>query len=155
MSISVGSLLKKSLLRYPEEPPQTLPIMPKYQSELAGGRLDEMIPALVAVVRNSSIVAGNEVKMTNEELEKMLQEVNEKLAKFGPENKLSNQEWRQYVRLKQEKDLLVNIQKCRTNGNATQEIKHLSQYSLMKDSNKMNPFLRYIMQLKLRSHIWG
>ncbi len=114
-----------------------------------------MIPALAAAVKNSNIVVGNEVEMTNEELEKSLKEVDEKLTKFGPENTLANQEWRQQVKLKQEKDLLINIRKSRENGNATQEVKQLSQYVLMKDANKMNPFIKYIMQLKLRSHLWG
>lgn len=93
--------------------------------------------------------------MTNEELEKALKEVNEALANFGPEKTLTGQEWRDQNRLKMEKDLLVSIQKSRENGNANQEFKSLSQYALMKDSRKMNPFLRYIMQLKIRSFFWG
>ena len=114
-----------------------------------------MILVHVAAVKNSSNVAVSEARMTNEELEQKLKEANEGLAQFGPESKLTNKEWRQQIRLKQEKDLLINIQKSRKNGDASGEIKQMAQYSLMTDSHKMNPFFKYIMQLKLRSHYWG
>ena len=56
--------------------------------------------------------------MTDEELEQAIREVNEKLSGFGPEKSLTNKEWRDQIKLKQEKDLLMNIKKSRENGNA-------------------------------------
>jgi hypothetical protein len=114
-----------------------------------------MTPVPAAAEKNLSSAAVSEVGMTDEELELRLKEANEELAKFGPEKTLSNKEWRRQVRIKQEKDLLINIQKSRKSGNSTLEVKQMAQYSLMKDSQKMNPFFKYIMQLKLRSHYWG
>lgn len=113
-----------------------------------------MTPVLVAVVKNTSIVAGSEVVMTIEEMELSLKELNEKIVKFAPDEKLSNQEWRQKRLLVREKELLDNIIKARENGSSRNEAKYLTQYMLMKDDRKMNPVIRYIMQLKMRSSLW-
>jgi hypothetical protein len=93
--------------------------------------------------------------MTDEELKKELDAVNEKLAGLGPEEKLSNAQWRQQQQLKREKDLLLNIQKARQNNDTRGEAKHMTGYTLLKNNHNMNPFLRYLMQLKLRSQIWS
>jgi hypothetical protein len=92
--------------------------------------------------------------MTDAELTLALADINAKLAVFGPEEKLSNPEWRQQQHLKREKILLESIKKARESGNPQQEIKHLAQYTIMKDERKMNPFLKYLMQLKIRSQLW-
>jgi hypothetical protein len=92
--------------------------------------------------------------MTDAELELALKEVQEKLAPFGPENKLSGKEWREYNHLAREKALLENIKKARANKNTFQEAKQMSHYALLKEDRKMNPFVRYIMHLKFRSQIW-
>ncbi len=113
-----------------------------------------MIPALAAAAKNISIVVGNEERMTNEELELAINEVNGKLAKYGPDNKISGKEWRQKSRLQREHALLENIKKAKENGNLSREGKCLMQYNLYKEDTKMNPFIRYIMQLKMRSQIW-
>jgi hypothetical protein len=96
----------------------------------------------------------NEVKMTNEELELALKEVNGKLAQYGPDNKISGKEWRRKMKLQREHSLLENIKKAKEKGNATQEARNLMQYHLHKEDAKMNPVIRYIMQLKMRSQIW-
>jgi len=97
----------------------------------------------------------SEVGMTPEELELTLREVDEKLAAFpADEKKLTGKEWRQKIRLQQEKEILEKIQKARKNGDTHQEIKQMARYALLRDSKKMNPILSYLMQLKLRSHIW-
>jgi len=93
--------------------------------------------------------------MTLEEIELEIKQIDEKLTAF-PENdkKMSNKEWRQQVRLRQEKDALEKVRKAKQNGDSNQEVKQMAHYMLLKDSRKMNPFLSYIMQLKFRSHIW-
>jgi len=113
-----------------------------------------MIPARAAAGKNISIVAESEVKMTPEELESNLKEVSEKISLFGPEDKLSNKEWRQWRNLVKEKDLLEAIKKARAEGHSRSEVKHMTQYLLLKDEPNMNPFFRYIMRLKLRSQMW-
>jgi hypothetical protein len=92
--------------------------------------------------------------MTNDELELALQEVTERLAQFGPEEKLSNKYWRQYQQVKREKDLLASIKKARSNGSSRNETRNMMEYQLLKDGKKMNFFIRYLMQLKLRSQTW-
>jgi hypothetical protein len=92
--------------------------------------------------------------MTDEELNLALTDVTAKLAKFGPEEKLSNPDWRQQQRLKREKYLLESIKKARESGNPQQEIKQMAQYTILTDERKMNPFLKYLMQLKVRSQLW-
>ena len=92
--------------------------------------------------------------MTDEELDLALKEVSANLVKFGPDNKISGKEWRQKSRLQRERTLLENIKKAKEKGNLSQESKSLMQYHLYKEDSKMNPFIRYIIQLKMRSHIW-
>ncbi len=93
--------------------------------------------------------------MTEEEIEKAISEVKEKLAAIpDSEKKLSGKEWRQYLRLKQEEEILGKIQKARKTGDLQQEAKHTAHYCLFTDSKNMHPVLRYIMQLKIRSNIW-
>jgi ribosomal protein S21 len=92
--------------------------------------------------------------MTNEELELALKEVEEKLAKYGPDDKLKGQEWRQKMQLKRERDLLENIQKDKAKGNYSQEAKHTVHYNLIRGDQHMNPVFRYLMRMKLRSQLW-
>ena len=93
--------------------------------------------------------------MTQEELDAAIKEVDDKLLLLPEEGKkLTNKEWRQQVRLKQEKEVLVKIKKAIQNGDTHQEIKQTAQYMLLRDSKKMHPIISYILQLKLRSHVW-
>jgi hypothetical protein len=113
-----------------------------------------MIPVLAAVAKNISIAAESEKTMTDEEIELALQEVTARLEQFGPEEKVNNKEWRQYVQVRKEKDILNNIKKARATGNYRQESKNLMEYHLLKNSKDMNCILRYLLQVKLRSQIW-
>ena len=54
-----------------------------------------MTPVPAAAVKNTNIVAGSEVNMTDEELEQAFKEADEEIAEFGPEKTLANKEWRQ------------------------------------------------------------
>ncbi len=115
-----------------------------------------MILAPVAAEKNISIAVEGEVDLTDQELKAYLEETNAKLIKLAqPENKLTNQEWRELQRLRQEINLLEKIQKARLRGNITQEASATSEYYFLKDSKKRNPIINYLMQIKLRSHIWG
>ncbi|MDD5701959.1 MAG: hypothetical protein PHU23_07890 [Dehalococcoidales bacterium] len=92
--------------------------------------------------------------MTDEELELALKDVNARIEQFGVENKLADKEWRNLQQLKREKSLLENIRKARANNNFNQETKNMMQYNLIKHEKNMNPFLKYLMHLKLRGQIW-
>ncbi len=92
--------------------------------------------------------------MTDEELELELKDVNARIEQFGAENKLADKEWRNLQQLKREKSLLENIRKARANNNLNQEAKNMMQYNLIKHEKNMNPFLKYLMHLKLRGQIW-
>lgn len=92
--------------------------------------------------------------MTDEELELALKDVNARIEQFGAESKLADKEWRNLQQLKREKSLLDNIRKARANNNFNQEAKNMMQYNLIKHEKNMNPFLKYLMHLKLRGQIW-
>jgi hypothetical protein len=92
--------------------------------------------------------------MTNEELEQAFKEVNEKLALYGPDDKLKGREWRAKMQLKRECELLENIRKDKAKGNQSQETKHTLHYNLLREDQHMNPFFRYILKMKLRSQLW-
>jgi hypothetical protein len=113
-----------------------------------------MTPAHAAAAKNISIVVGSEVEMTPEELDLNVKDLDEKIARFAPDEKLSNREYRDKRMLVRQKDLLVNLKKARENCNSRQEAKLLTEYTFLKDDRKMNPFIKYIMHLKLRSQLW-
>jgi hypothetical protein len=113
-----------------------------------------MIPARAVAAKNISIVVGSEVEMTPEELDLNVVALNDKIAKYAPDDKLSNREYRDKRMLLREKDLLVSIKKARESYNSRQEAKLIIQYTFLKDDRKMNPLVKYIMQLKFRSQIW-
>jgi hypothetical protein len=109
----------------------------------------------VAPAKNTSIAAEGKPVLTEEELISDLADVNAKMAKFSqPEEKLSNQEWKELSRLRQEKIILQKIQKAKAQGSITQEAAATSEYVWLKESKKRHPIMNYITQLKLRSHIW-
>lgn len=89
-----------------------------------------------------------------DELDLNVNELDEKIAKFASDEKLSNKEYRDKRTLIREKELLVNIKRARENCNSSREAKLMLQYTFLKDEGKMNPFFKYILQLKLRSQIW-
>jgi len=96
----------------------------------------------------------SEALMTDEELELALSKAVKDIAQFGPEKDLANNEWRRLQRLKREKWLLETIKKDRGNKYVTREAQHMMEYRLLKEDKKMNPFLRYLMHLKVRSQLW-
>jgi hypothetical protein len=113
-----------------------------------------MTPAHAAAEKNISIVAGSEIEMTPEELDLKVKDLDEKIGKFAPDEKLSNRDYREKRMLVREKDLLVNLKKAKADCNSRQEAKLITQYTFLTDDRKMNPVIKYIMQLKFRSQIW-
>jgi hypothetical protein len=94
--------------------------------------------------------------MTSEELEQDLKEVNDRLTEFAErEEKLTNKEWRLQQRLLKEKQLLERIKQARVTQNNIQEIKLMTEYSVLKAASTQHPIINYLMQIKIRSNIWG
>ena len=94
--------------------------------------------------------------MENEELVKILKDVDDQLAEIKGENhKLSNEDWKKKRQLLMEKAALEKIKKARENGNSTQEVKGILDYSVATTMKGKNKFLAYLMQLKFRSHIYS
>jgi DNA polymerase (family X) len=105
-----------------------------------------MTPAHAAAAKNISIVVGSEVEMTPEELDLNVKDLDEKIARFAPDEKLSNREYRDKRMLVRQKGLLVNLKKARENCNSRQEAKLLTEYTFLKDDRKMNPTLEELEQ---------
>jgi hypothetical protein len=93
--------------------------------------------------------------VTSEELDLEKKEVNDQLVEFSkPGVELTNKQWRLQVRLNRELILLDKIKKARENKNSQQEINLTAQYNIQKEGRSRHPILDYIMQLKMRSHVW-
>jgi len=93
--------------------------------------------------------------MTDPELESEFKNVNERIAAFGPEDKLNRKEWRQLIQAKKEKEILEEIRKAREKGDSLRESKNETLLVMTREESRMNPVMRHLMQIKLRSHIWG
>lgn len=94
--------------------------------------------------------------MTSEELEQAFKEVNDQLDELPKSNvKLTNKQWRLQQRLFKQKDLLEKIRKAKETQNTQHEIILLTQYNVLKDASTRHPIINFIMQLKLRSTLWG
>ena len=94
--------------------------------------------------------------MTREELDLELKELDVKLKEIGDDDhKMSNQQWRLKVQLRQQKDCLEKVIKAKEKGNISQEACQLANWVVLKEAKNRHPFLTYLMQLKFRSHIFG
>jgi hypothetical protein len=92
--------------------------------------------------------------MTNQELEQAITSANQRIGEFGSDEKISNREWRAKMQLRRELELLQKIRQARIASDTVRETKYLAHYNLLFEEKHMNPFIRYIMKLKLRSGIW-
>ncbi len=92
--------------------------------------------------------------MTDHELEQAITSANQKIGEFGPDEKIANKDWRAKMLLRRELDLLQKIKQARLDSDNVRETKYLAHYNLLFEEKQMNPFIRYIMKLKLRSGIW-
>lgn len=94
--------------------------------------------------------------MTSEELEQAFKQVNDQLDELPKSNiKLTSKQWRLQQRLFKQKELLEKIRKAKETQNNQHEIIFLAQYNVLKDASTRHPIINFIMQLKLRSIIWG
>lgn len=94
--------------------------------------------------------------MTSEELEQALIELNDQLKDLDlPEAKLTRKNWMLKNRLLKEKDYIEKIQQAKESRNTLREANLLADYNVFKEAYTRHPIINYIMQLKIRSRIWG
>jgi phosphoenolpyruvate-protein kinase (PTS system EI component) len=94
--------------------------------------------------------------MTAEELDQAFKEVNDQIDELPKSDvKLTSKQWRLQHRLFKQKDILEKIRKSKETQNTQHEIILLAQYNVLKDASTRHPIINFIMQLKLRSIIWG
>jgi len=94
--------------------------------------------------------------MTSEELEQSFKQVNDQLDELPKSNiKLTSKQWRLQQRLFKQKELLEKIRKAKETQNTQHEIILLAQNNVLKDASTRHPIINFMMQLKLRSIIWG
>jgi hypothetical protein len=92
--------------------------------------------------------------MTNEELEKAIIEVKAEISKFGPDEGLSRQDRRLRWDFLEQYDILEKIKKARAASNVSREGKMLAYYDLLIHGKDMNPVLKHILKIRLKSGIW-
>jgi RecG-like helicase len=92
--------------------------------------------------------------MNNDELEKALAEAKLEVSAFGPDKELSNQQWRRKMQLVEQREVLEKIQKAHTKSDLSREARLMAYYHLLVQEKTMNPFLFYLLKLRIRSMIW-
>ena len=91
--------------------------------------------------------------MTDEELQKTVQEISGEIEKLSaPEKPLSPAERKRQRLLLMKKDTLEKIQQARAKNNPRQEMRLSATYSLLCSFGEKHPLLLRLMQNKLRWH---
>ena len=114
-----------------------------------------MIPALVAVVRNTSIAAGSRILMTDEEIVKTIQELRDDIEKMSdPGKTLTKGEKRRKHILKQKEENLLLVKEAREKDNVSMEMKHMINYGLLENMTEKHPILAFFLRAKFRMNIF-
>ena len=110
-----------------------------------------MTPALVAVARNTSIVAEGEGIMTDEDIQKAIQEVSESLDNLPKaDDSLSGEERRRRAVLLLKKDILGKIKDAREKNEKDKELHNTMVYGLLTSWGEKHPYLMALVQSNLR-----
>ena len=92
--------------------------------------------------------------MTDEELEKLIQEITGQMEQLpGPEKSLNRKERRQKLLLQLELEALNKIKEAKKKGSLRQEMKAGVDYALLKEYGKKHPLL--INYIKSQSGWYG
>jgi len=92
--------------------------------------------------------------MIEQELEKVLAETRVAVASFGPDSKLSNQDWRRKMHLSKQVEILERIKKARELHDLSREAHLTAYYNLLVNQGNMNPILNYFLRMRLKSLTW-
>ena len=90
--------------------------------------------------------------MTNEELEKLMQEVSEQIDRLSddPEKPLTRQERTRKLVLNVQREALKKIQSAKAKGSLHQEVRAGMDYALLVRYGEKNPFLMNFVRSKMR-----
>jgi hypothetical protein len=113
-----------------------------------------MIPAPASAARNTNTAVEGEDKMTDEDLEKEIQEVRRSIVSLAkPEGPLTREETRYRETLASKKVVLDRIKEAKEKNRSNDEIYNNLVYSFLKsDWPQKHPFLASIV---LRNFRWG
>ena len=92
--------------------------------------------------------------MTDEELEKEIQEVSENINKLSDSDKpLTKEEQRRKQTLLLREETLKAIESAKKRGDLSREITMGIDYALLTSWGESHPFLTHLMRVRLRSNI--
>lgn len=94
--------------------------------------------------------------MTDEDLDKLIEEVAEQLEQFSdkPEEPLNKDERKRRALLMAEGELLDRIKKAREKGSFNQEVKAAMDYNLLKEYGDKHPLLMNFMKSQMSWFGW-
>ena len=93
--------------------------------------------------------------MTNEELDKLIEEVSAQVERLSdPEKSLTKDERNEKFSLQLQKETLERMKNAKEKGNLQQEIKAGMDYALFKNYGKKHPFLVHFIKSQLGWYGW-
>ena len=99
-----------------------------------------MTPALVAAARNTRSAAEGEITMTDEELQKVIQDVTNDIDNL-PKDEASRKRM-----LSLKKDILCKIKEARETNDKDIELVNTALYGLVTSMGESHPYLMYLVQ---------
>ena len=91
--------------------------------------------------------------MTDEDLEREMQELSENIDELAKADSLTKQEKRRRNILELKKETLGRIKQAKEKKNQSQEIKLTMDYALLEEYGEKHPLLLHFARIKLRGHI--
>ncbi len=110
-----------------------------------------MTPAPAAAARNTNTVVEGKIIMTDEELQKAIQEVDESLDNLSKTDEpLTKQQARSRKILLLKKETLYHIKEAKATDNKKEEVYHTVHYNLLTRWGEKHPFLIGLVISNLR-----
>jgi len=91
--------------------------------------------------------------MTDEDLEREVQKLNEHIDELSKADSLTKQEKKRQNLLELKKETLERIKQAKEKKNQSQEIKLTMDYALLEEYGEKHPLLLHFARIKLRGHI--
>ena len=110
-----------------------------------------MTLAHAAAARNTNTAVEGENTMTDEELQKEIQNICESIGNLPESDEaLSKEERRNKVILSLKKDILENIKDAREKNERDKELQNTMAYGLLTSLGEKHPYLMSLLQSSLR-----
>jgi len=114
-----------------------------------------MTPAPAAAARNIKSAAEGKIIMTDEELQRAIQEVSKELDKLSNREKpLTKKEKRHRQILSLQKETLQKIKEARAKNDTIQERALTIDYGLLTSMAEKHPFLTGFLRSKFKWHVY-